>query len=145
MAAGKSEFIQYILRVKSNMDSGMFKPLQLAAVKALEAEMDWHQKQNKIYRARRSKIREIFDLLNCEYDNEQTGLFIWARIPDESESGEDFAERILQNSKVLITPGFIFGSNGSKFIRASLCQPVEIIEKAAKRIRENQDKLLKNI
>ncbi len=144
MAAGKSEFIQYILRVKSNMDSGMFKPLQLAAVKALESDIDWHQEQNEIYSRRRDKIRKIFDLLNCEYDTEQTGMFIWARIPDDSESGENFAERILQNAKVFITPGFIFGSNGSKFIRASLCQPVEVIEQATKRIRENQDKLLKN-
>ncbi len=141
MAAGKSEFIQYILRVKSNMDSGMFKPLQLAAAKALEADMAWHQEQNKIYSIRRDKIRKIFDLLNCEYDVNQTGLFIWARIPRGKKSGKDFAEEILQGSRVFIAPGFIFGSNGKDYIRASLCQPLEIIDEAEKRIRENQEKL----
>lgn len=140
MAAGKSEFIQYILRVKSNMDSGMFKPLQLAAAKALEADMDWHQEQNKIYKARRQKIREVFDLLNCDYSTNQTGMFVWARVPDSIGSGENYAEEILQQAKVFITPGFIFGSNGSKYIRASLCQPVEVIEEATTRIRKYQDK-----
>ncbi len=140
MAAAKAEFIQYILRVKSNMDSGMFKPLQLAAAKALEANMAWHQEQNKIYSLRRDKIRKIFDFLNCEYDVNQTGLFIWARIPKAKKTGKDFAEEILQRSRVFIAPGFIFGSNGNNYIRASLCQPIEVIDKAEKRIRENQEK-----
>jgi len=135
MAAGKSEFIQYILRVKSNMDSGMFKPLQHAAVKAMDSESSWHRKQNEIYRDRRNRIWKIFDLLSCEYDVNQTGMFVWARIPRSTLSGKDFAEEILQKSRVFITPGFIFGSNGDKYLRASLCQPVEIIEEAFERIR----------
>ena len=135
MVAGKAEYIQYILRVKSNMDSGMFKPLQMAAIQALEAGEDWYKNQNKIYRERRAKIWEIFDLLNCNYDSKQTGLFVWAKVPETAGSGQDFAEEILQQSRVFITPGFIFGSAGSKYIRASLCQPVAIIEEAGERIK----------
>ncbi len=134
MVAGKSEFIQYILRVKSNMDSGMFKPLQMAAVEALKADSDWHRIQNDIYRERRTKIWEIFDLLACEYDNTQSGMFVWARVPQSAGLARDFAEDILQRSRVFITPGFIFGSTGNYYLRASLCQPVDIIENAKKRI-----------
>ncbi len=135
MVAGKSEFIQYILRVKSNMDSGMFKPLQMAAIQALKADPVWHEKQNDIYRERRDMIREIFDLLKCEYDTEQTGMFVWARVAKSAEPGQDFAEEILQKSRVFITPGFIFGSAGSNYLRASLCQPLEIISEAMARIK----------
>lgn len=126
------------------MDSGMFKPLQLAAVKALEAGTEWHQKQNSIYNERRNKIREVFDLLKCDYDLNQSGMFVWARIPDYVDSGQEYAEEILQKARVFITPGFIFGSNGEEFLRASLCQPVEIIEKAAQRIRKYQEEKQKN-
>ena len=121
------------------MDSGMFKPLQLAAVKALDSESSWHRKQNEIYMDRRNKIWKIFDFLSCEYDMNQTGMFVWARIPGSTLSGKDFAEGILQKARVFITPGFIFGSNGDKYLRASLCQPIEIIEEAFKRIRRIMD------
>ncbi len=134
MVAGKAEYIQYILRVKSNMDSGMFKPLQLAAVKALQAGTEWYEKQNRIYRERREKIWEIFDLLKCTYDLGQTGMFVWAKVPATAGAGKDIAEEILQKSRVFITPGFIFGTGGMQYLRASLCQPVDIIVKAKKRI-----------
>jgi len=136
MAAGKGEFIQYIIRVKSNMDSGMFKPLQLAAVRALNADGSWYNKQNTVYLERRKMVWEIFDLLGCEYKPEQTGMFVWARIPVQEESGKEYAEKILQEARVFITPGFIFGSAGNKYLRASLCQPAEVIEEAKQRIRK---------
>ena len=136
MAGGKSGYINYILRVKSNMDSGMFKPIQLAAVKALNNDESWYIEQNKIYSKRRGRIQEIFDFLGCKYDREQTGMFIWARIPGHEDSGREMADRILKESRVFITPGFIFGSAGDRFLRASLCQPEEVIEEAFKRIKK---------
>ncbi len=135
MLAGKAEFIQYVLRVKSNMDSGQFKPLQLAAVKALELDESWYAQINQNYRSRRELIWKLFDLIGCTYSNKQNGMFVWACIPENINSGREFAEEILQEARVFITPGFIFGSKGERFVRASLCQPEKIIEKAIQRIK----------
>jgi aspartate/methionine/tyrosine aminotransferase len=135
MVAAKEEFIQYILRVKSNMDSGMFKPVQLAAVKALQADEAWYRNQNEIYRERRKHIREIFDLLGCSYEMDQSGMFVWAKIPESAGSGQEMADELLVESRVFITPGFIFGSAGDRYLRASLCQPVEVIAEAKNRIQ----------
>jgi len=140
MLAGNSEFIQYVLRVKSNMDSGQFKPMQLAAVKALEPDENWYSEINEKYRKRRELIWELFDLINCKYSKTQNGMFVWASIPEGHGNARDFAENILQKSRVFITPGSIFGSNGEKFVRASLCQPVEVISKAIERITNNEKK-----
>ena len=135
MVAGRSDYIQYILRIKSNMDSGMFKAMQEAAIKALEAGQEWYREQNKIYLARRNHIWEIFDMLDCTYDKKQTGMFVWARIPSDKVSGQEYADEILDRARVFITPGFVFGSAGDQYLRASLCQPLEVIHEAAKRIK----------
>lgn len=135
MLAGKAEFIQYVLRVKSNMDSGQFKPMQLAAIKALELDQSWYKTNNKRYEKRRELIWQLFDLLGCKYSKTQNGMFVWASVPKEAESARDFAENILQESRVFITPGFIFGTKGEKYVRASLCQPEKVIADAITRLK----------
>lgn len=134
MVAGKKEFIQYVLKVKSNMDSGQFRPMQEAAVQALRLEDEWYSGINEVYRKRRALIWKLFDQLNCSYSKTQNGMFVWARIPEQEESGQALADALLEQSRVFITPGFIFGTQGDRFLRASLCQPESIIEKAIQRI-----------
>jgi len=120
------------------MDSGMFLPLQLAAAKALTLEKDWHDSINKIYTARREKVFELLDLLNCDYSKQQVGLFVWAKIPPQYKDGYEIGDDILYNKNVFITPGGIFGDAGRKYIRVSLCGAVERFEEAIKRIRERE-------
>ncbi|MCK5821466.1 MAG: aminotransferase class I/II-fold pyridoxal phosphate-dependent enzyme, partial [Bacteroidales bacterium] len=139
MLAGRAEFIQYVLRVKSNMDSGQFKPMQIAAIKALELDQNWYKTINDEYRLRRELIWNLYDYLGCTYSKKQNGMFVWASIPKEETSGQAFADRILQESRVFITPGFIFGSKGDRYIRASLCQPEEIIKEATNRILKSTE------
>ena len=136
MVAASKEIISYILRVKSNMDSGMFKPLQLAAVKALSLDNDWYAKVNEEYLTRRRLVWEIMDTLGAEYDKKQTGMFVWARIPEDIKSSRELSDKILKNANVFITPGFIFGSNGEKYIRISLCSNSEMLKEALKRIKD---------
>ncbi len=135
MVAASEEIINYILRVKSNMDSGMFKPLQLAAAKALSLDNDWYTQVNVEYLKRRILVWEIMDVLECRYDKEQTGMFIWARIPEKYESSAELSDEVLNKAHVFITPGFIFGSNGEKYIRISLCSNRGMLKEAMKRIR----------
>ncbi|MGK0391538.1 MAG: LL-diaminopimelate aminotransferase [Maribacter sp.] len=135
--AGKKEWLDTVLRFKSNMDSGMFKPLQLAAVKALELNQDWYDNLNTIYKKRQLKVFEIMELLNCKYDKNQKGLFVWAKIPTSYKSGFELSDEILYNKNVFITPGGIFGSNGDRYIRISLCSKVEIFEETILRIVNN--------
>ena len=135
MVAGKKEYLDYLIRFKSQMDSGMFRPMQMAAARALESGPEWYDSVNQIYRERKNKIHTLMDLLGATYDPDQSGLFVWARIPETEESGRDLSERILHKSRVFITPGFIFGPQGDRYIRASLCQPVEIIDQAIERIK----------
>lgn len=137
VACANPQFIEWILRVKSNVDSGIYKPLQMAAVKALENNEEWHKANNAVYRNRRNKAEELMNLLGCEFDEKQTGLFLWGKIPSKYNSVEEFTEDILQNARVFITPGMIFGSNGNRFIRISLCATEEVFDKAIKRIKEN--------
>ena len=132
--AGKKEYIDTILKVKSNVDSGMFLPLQKAACEALCNPDSWHLHRNEEYRKRREKIWELLDLLKCEYSTQQVGMFIWAKIKGSKKESEAFVEYILQNANVFITPGFIFGKNGEGYVRASLCSEVSVIEEAIKRI-----------
>jgi len=132
--SGKRELIQSILKVKSNMDSGMFLPIQKAAISALNVSTDWIKQLNLIYSERRKVVWEILDKLNCSYAKNNVGLFIWARIPDKCDSAEIWTNKILYNAKVFITPGFIFGSSGNKFIRVSLCNSKEVLGEALKRI-----------
>jgi aspartate/methionine/tyrosine aminotransferase len=116
------------------MDSGMFLPLQLAAAKALSLGKEWHQNLNAIYKKRRTKVLELLDVLECSYSTNQAGMFVWAKIPNAVENGFALSDKILQQAKVFITPGGIFGTAGNKYIRVSLCSTVENIEAAKERI-----------
>lgn len=135
MLGGASQYIQNILRFKSNMDSGMFRPVQLAAVKALSLDKTWYQTLNKVYRERQQKVFELMDLLDCKYDPKQTGLFVWAKIPDHYKNAFEVSDKFLYGANVFITPGSIFGSQGDRYIRASLCSEVSIFENAINRIK----------
>jgi len=135
MLCGKKERIDEILRFKSNMDSGMFLPVQLAAAKALELEQDWHDQLNEVYSRRREKVFELLQLLGCEFDRDQAGLFVWASIPATFKDGYELSDSVLQKSVVFITPGGIFGKGGSKYIRVSLCATEEKISEAIQRIK----------
>ena len=132
--SGKTELIQSILKVKSNMDSGMFLPIQKAAISALNVSTDWIKQLNLIYSERRKVVWKILDELNCSYSRNNVGLFVWARIPDRSDSGEIWTNEILYKAKVFITPGFIFGPSGNKFIRVSLCNSTDVLGEALNRI-----------
>ena len=118
---GKSEYLNPVLKFKSNMDSGMFLPLQLAAVEALSADIKWFEQQNEIYKSRQKRVFELLDLLACTYDKGQTGMFVWAKTPDNFSSGYALSDQILIENAVFITPGGIFGSQGNEYIRISLC------------------------
>ncbi len=133
---GKAEFINPVLRFKSNMDSGMFLPLQMAAVKALENPSSWFDELNAIYRERQQKVFEMMDLLNCQYDKNQSGMFVWAKIPANYQTGFELSDEILEKSGVFITPGGIFGSAGDAYIRTSLCAEVSVFEQAIGRIKD---------
>ncbi|MEO6289749.1 MAG: aminotransferase class I/II-fold pyridoxal phosphate-dependent enzyme [Ginsengibacter sp.] len=133
--SGSKDRIEEVLRFKSNMDSGMFLPLQLAAAKALELGQEWHDELNRIYEQRRKKVFELLELLECAYDNKQAGMFVWAAIPVKYESGYTLSDKILHESNVFITPGGIFGNAGDKYIRVSLCTTVEKIDEAIRRIK----------
>ena len=126
-----------ILRFKSNMDSGMFLPLQLAAAKALSLDKSWYTQLNEEYAERRKKVFEIMDLLNCTYDLNQVGLFVWAKVPHNFKDSYQLSDKILYDAKVFITPGGIFGSAGEQFIRISLCANSGNLDKAITRIKEN--------
>lgn len=142
MVAGAPEMISEILKVKSQMDSGMFKPLQLAAVEALNQSPEWFAKLNSEYVRRRVAAGRIFDTLGAVYDHDTAGLFLWGRVPsgyakDGMSTGEVISERVLHQAGVFITPGFIFGKNGENYIRVSLCATTEVLEAAERRIRDN--------
>lgn len=136
MLAGNPEFISWVLRVKSNIDSGQFRPVMLAAARALDLGEGWYEELNAVYRARREVAEQIMQALGCEFDPAQRGLFLWGRIPDAEESSETMADRILYDKKVFITPGFIFGENGERYIRISLCATEENLRRALDRIKE---------
>ncbi len=133
--AGKREYIDTILRVKSNMDSGMFLGIQQAAIASLKNGADWFTKQNEIYRKRQNTACKILDELGCSYSPKQSGLFVWAKVSDNIPDVEKWIDEILYGTKVFITPGFIFGDAGKRYIRISLCSPVEKMEEALERIR----------
>jgi LL-diaminopimelate aminotransferase len=135
MLSGSKERIDEVLRFKSNMDSGMFLPIQLAAAKALELGQEWYDEVNAVYRKRRIKVFELLKLLDCAFDTKQAGMFVWASIPVKYEDGYELSDAVLKNSNVFITPGGIFGSAGGKYIRVSLCTPEEKIEEAIQRIK----------
>ncbi len=132
---GAKERIDEVLRFKSNMDSGMFLPLQLAAAKALELDKDWHDSINEIYKTRREKVFELLNLLECEFDTTQAGMFVWAAIPAKYKDGYALSDEVLHAANVFITPGGIFGSAGNNYVRVSLCSTEEKIGEAIKRIK----------
>ena len=134
MLASNAQFVQWILKVKSNIDSGQFKPMQYAAVEALSAKKEWYDNMNRVYRSRRDLAGQIMRTLGCEYDENQVGMFLWGRIPDSAESGEAIANKVLYEANVFLTPGFIFGSRVERYIRISLCCKNETLEEALKRI-----------
>ena len=135
MLCGAKERIEEILRFKSNMDSGMFLPLQLAAAKALELDQSWYDSVNAVYRKRREKVFELLDLLKCSYDRNQAGLFVWAAIPGKYKDGYELSDSVLNDSNVFITPGGIFGDAGDTYVRVSLCATEEKLDEAIKRIK----------
>ena len=135
MLCGAKGRIEEVLRFKSNMDSGMFLPVQLAAAKALGLGNEWYEEVNNVYKVRREKVFELLDLLGTKYSKQQAGLFVWAKIPSKFKNGFELSDDVLYNSNVFITPGGIFGDAGEKFIRVSLCAPVEKFEESINRIR----------
>nr|WP_294992724.1 aminotransferase class I/II-fold pyridoxal phosphate-dependent enzyme [uncultured Sediminibacterium sp.] len=135
MLAAAKERIDEVLRFKSNMDSGMFLPVQLAAAKALELGKDWYDSINTIYAERRTKVFEMLDLLNCSYATGQVGMFVWAKIPATFTDGFALSDKVLYEASVFITPGGIFGDAGNGYIRVSLCGSIEKFEEAIQRIK----------
>lgn len=137
MCATNAQFIQWILKVKSNIDSGTFRGIQLAAAAAYDNSEEWHREANIATYSRRRKYGEqIMDALGCSYDPEQVGMFLWGKIPDKYNNVEELTERVLHENRVFITPGFIFGSNGNRYIRISLCAKEEKIKEALERIKK---------
>jgi LL-diaminopimelate aminotransferase len=136
MLATNAEFVQWILKVKSNVDSGMFRPMMVAAVAALQNSEEWHAEMNKVYTRRRVLACKIMDALDCVYDTKQVGMFLWAKIPDRYKDSGELADEILYGKNVFITPGFIFGDKGNRYVRISLCCPEPMLEEALNRIKQ---------
>ncbi|HEX8348428.1 MAG TPA: aminotransferase class I/II-fold pyridoxal phosphate-dependent enzyme [Hymenobacter sp.] len=134
MLVGRADLLQDVLRFKSNMDSGMFLPVQRAAVAALQLGDDWYQELNSHYRARRELVFELLTTIGCTFDRNQTGLFVWAAIPAGYADGYAVSDKFLAEARVFITPGGIFGSNGNPFVRVSLCQPEKVLKASLERI-----------
>ena len=136
MAASNPTFISWLLKVKSNIDSGQFKPLMLAAAQALKAGDDWYDELYDVYAERRKIAEEIMAELVCTFDHAQRGMFLWGKIPDNVPSGEWLADELFYKAKVFITPGFIFGRNGERYVRISLCAKPEKLKESLDRIRD---------
>ena len=135
MCLTNATFISWIMKIKSNVDSGTFRGIQLAAAEALRNSAEWHHEANiETYRRRRQYAEQIMDVLGCTYDPKQVGMFLWGKIPDDIQNVEDLTEKVLHEARVFITPGFIFGSNGERYIRISLCAKEEKIKAALERI-----------
>ena len=138
MLASNAQFVQWVLKVKSNIDSGQFKPMQYAAVEALAAPQAWYDRMNEVYRSRRALAGEIMHTLGCTYDEKQVGMFLWGRIPESYSGSEELADKVLYGANVFLTPGFIFGSKGNCFIRISLCCNQDMLAEALRRIKETR-------
>lgn len=137
MCLANAEFISWILKIKSNIDSGTFRGIQLAAAEAMRNEEEWHQMANmQTYASRRKIAEQIMDVLNCKYDKDSVGMFLWGKIPAEYSNCEELTEKVLHEARVFITPGFIFGSKGERYIRISLCAKDEKMQEALERIKQ---------
>ena len=135
MVASNQQFIQWILRVKSNVDSGQFRPMMLAAAKALQCDLSWYNQVNATYKQRRAIAEQIMQALGCTFDPTQAGLFLWGKIPADATDAETLSEKILHKARVFITPGHIFGSNGNRYLRISLCCADNRMQQALDRIK----------
>lgn len=135
MVASNQQFIQWILRVKSNVDSGQFRPMMLAAAKALQCDQSWYDQVNATYKQRRAIAEQIMQALGCTFDPTQAGLFLWGKIPANATDAETLSEKILHKARVFITPGHIFGSNGNRYLRISLCCADNRMQQALDRIK----------
>ncbi len=134
MVTGHNAFIDAIRQVKSNIDSGMFLPVQEAAVKALESPEEWYARINEIYHERRAYVFQLLNLLRCNFTSNQRGMFVWAEIPKFHESSEQFCDKLLREAGIFLAPGSIFGNNGENYVRISLCQDKTIINEAINRV-----------
>lgn len=134
MLASNAQFVQWVLKVKSNVDSGMYRPMMVGAVQALKNTEEWHNEMNRVYARRRVLAHRIMDALDCRYDPDQVGMFIWARIPDRYKDSGELADEVLYGRNVFITPGFIFGDKGARYVRISLCCNEAMLEEALRRV-----------
>lgn len=142
MLATNKEFVQWVLKIKSNIDSGTFRALQLAAAQAYDNTEAWHTNANiETYASRRKIAEDIMTTLGCTFDPTQQGMFLWGRIPEKYADVEDLTEKVLHDARVFITPGFIFGTNGKRYLRISLCAKDEKMQEALKRIKEIKNNL----
>ena len=137
--AGRDDYVETILKVKSNMDSGMFLPMQKAAIKALKSPKKWHKDLNRLYAERRKLALGIMQTLGCKFNPDQEGLFVWGKAPEYIPGVSEWIDQIIDKARVFITPGFIFGSNGERYIRISLCASKEILSKSHLRISKFMD------
>lgn len=145
--AGRKEYIDAVLRVRSNMDSGMFLSLQHAAVEALKNDGAWFTELNKVYASRKAWAHKILDTLSSSYSSNQSGLFVWAKVPDHITDVGGWIDQILYGAKVFITPGFVFGQTGNRYIRLSLCSSEQQLKEAHQRIvnwRQAEPESIKN-
>lgn len=137
MVASNPQFISWILKVLSNIESGIFKPMQMAAVAALSNSQEWHKENNiDLYKKRRRYAEEIMATLGCTFDPDQAGMFLWGKIPADCEGSAALADKVLYNARVFLTPGFIFGDKGERYIRISLCCNEAMLEQALNRIKQ---------
>ncbi|MDR0843636.1 MAG: aminotransferase class I/II-fold pyridoxal phosphate-dependent enzyme [Tannerella sp.] len=136
MLASNEQFIKWVLKVKSNVDSGQFRPMQSAVAEALKAPQEWYDGMNRTYRSRRHLAGQIMEAMGCRYDENQVGMFLWGKIPDTIENAEALADKILYEANVFITPGFIFGRAGERYVRISLCCKNEALAEALERIKK---------
>jgi LL-diaminopimelate aminotransferase len=136
MLASNPQFVQWVLKVKSNIDSGQFKPMQMAAVAALNNSEEWHHQMNiELYRHRRHLAEEIMNILGCTFNPTQVGMFLWGKIPANYKGSGELADKVLYDAKVFITPGFIFGDKGERYVRISLCANDKMLSEALERIK----------
>ena len=137
LAATNAQFIEWILRVKSNVDSGMFRPMQVAALQALNNTEEWHREKNiEVYATRRIIAEQIMHTMGCTFDPAQVGMFLWGKIPDNYAGAGELADKILYDAHVFVTPGFIFGDKGNRYVRLSLCSTEKMLQEALERIEK---------
>ncbi|GAT64315.1 pyridoxal phosphate-dependent aminotransferase [Paludibacter jiangxiensis] len=135
LVASNPQFIEWILRVKSNIDSGMFRPMMVAAAEALKNTEEWHREKNiEVYQKRRVIAEKIMQQMGCTFDPKQVGMFLWGKIPDQYKDAGELADKVLYNAHVFVTPGFIFGDKGNRYVRLSLCATEKMLEESLERI-----------